>query len=176
MSLLDNLLGLKNLSSDGVEVPTRRDINYIGDGVSVADNPVTGKTDVTILSGATGVLVTALFTLIGTVDKAQITCDGYSARGDGGGGLFVWNASSATLSNGGTILGSAPTGRWFRVFSGAVNVRWFGARGTAPFVDNTAAIQAAINTGLHVDIPGKRANSVHCDAANKKFWGLRAAR
>ena len=58
---------------------------------------------------------------------------GYYAKGDGGGGLFYWDAASTEADNGGTIIQATAitTGRWKRVFSGAVNVKWFGAKGNA---------------------------------------------
>ena len=56
---------------------------------------------------------------------------GYYTKGDGGDGLFYWDAVSTEADNGGTIIQatSVTTGRWKRVFSGAVNVKWFGAKG-----------------------------------------------
>jgi hypothetical protein len=145
MSMLDALLGTKILQNDGVSVPVRQELNFVGDGVLVADNPVTRKTDITVLSGATGVLVTALFTLIGTADRVQIACDGYLARGDGGGGTFVWDSSSTATSDGGTIFGSAPTGRWRRVFDGSiVDPAWFGAVASASPSARLAAIQTCV--------------------------------
>lgn len=143
MSMLDNLLGLKTFSNDGVPLPVRREINYVGDGVLVADNPVTGQTDVTILSGATSVLCAALTGLVGTVDKASITCDGRTVRGDGGGGQFVWDAASTTAVDNATVFGSSPAGRWKRVYSGALDVRWFGAAGDGS-TNDTTALQAAV--------------------------------
>jgi hypothetical protein len=64
---------------------------------------------------------------------------GYHTPGDGGGGGFVWDAHFAPAAteltdDGGTYLlpqESAPErpGRWRRLFSGALNVKWFGALG-----------------------------------------------
>lgn len=65
---------------------------------------------------------------------------GYSAQGDGGGGEFYWDSSDTTSAeNGGTIF-IASTGRWKRLYSGELNVRWFGAKG-----DNAADDFDAIN-------------------------------
>jgi hypothetical protein len=69
--------------------------------------------------------------------------------GDGGGGIFYWDASSSTGDDGGTVIvpSSCPwgsQGRWVRIYSGPLNVRWFGAVGDGTTSD-TAAIQAALN-------------------------------
>ena len=82
---------------------------------------------------------------------------GHSRPGDGGGGLFHWNQALATPDNNGSVIASddAPgkPGRWTRVDSGPVDVRWFGAHVAA---DATAAIQAALKSCTHggeVSIP-----------------------
>ena len=59
---------------------------------------------------------------------------GYATAGDEGGGLFLWDATNTDADNNGTIIiptyaGFGGTGRWLRVFSGAINVKWFGAKG-----------------------------------------------
>lgn len=77
---------------------------------------------------------------------------GYWAPGDGGGGDFIWNAS-ATTDDGGTIIkqNNIATGRWKRKYSGPVNIRWFGARGTG-MVDDSSYIQPALAFS-HIFIP-----------------------
>jgi hypothetical protein len=82
------------------------------------------KLDVKTIADLKATDVTAL------TDKQQALVAGYYAPGDGGGGQFYYDAAASEADNGGTIL--APTvgaGRWKRVYSGAVNVRWFGAKG-----------------------------------------------
>lgn len=49
---------------------------------------------------------------------------------DGGHGLFKWFSTSTTANNNGTVFGVDSVevpGRWHRVYSGPVNVRWFTA-------------------------------------------------
>ena len=87
--------------------------------------------------------------------------------GTAGGGRFYWDASSSSGDNGvtptqpGTII--VPTGsnsaRWLRIYSGPINVRWFGARGQGTNDDDTPAINKAISVagasgiGAEVFIP-----------------------
>lgn len=61
-----------------------------------------------------------------TVNKLEVL--GYYAKGDGGGGTFYWDSTSIESDNSGTIIQATgvTTGRWKRVFRGAVNVKWFG--------------------------------------------------
>jgi len=69
---------------------------------------------------------------------------GYYTDGDGGGGDFYWDSTSTETDNGGTIIKATAitTGRWKRLFSGTVNVKWFGAKGDG--TDDAAAVNAAI--------------------------------
>jgi len=82
------------------------------------------KLDVKTIADLKAIDVTTL------TDKQQALVAGYTTPGDGGGGIFYYDAAASTADNGGTIF--APTvgaGRWMRNYSGAVNVRWFGAKG-----------------------------------------------
>lgn len=71
--------------------------------------------------------------------------NGFAAANDGGGGVFYWDAASVVADDGGTIIQvtGVSTGRWVRVFSGALNVRWFGAA-SSTIAARTAGIKAAL--------------------------------
>jgi hypothetical protein len=78
--------------------------------------------------------------------NATVELLGYYSKGDGGGGTFYWDSTSIEDDNGGTIIQATGvvTGRWIRNYSGAVNVKWFGAKGTGLVEDDdTVAIDAA---------------------------------
>lgn len=86
-------------------------------------------------------------------DKQQALVAGYSAPGDGGGGVFYYDAAASDADNGGTIFApNAGAGRWLRVYSGAVNVKWFGATGDGS-TDDTSSVQACISGGGEIIFP-----------------------
>lgn len=63
---------------------------------------------------------------------------------DGGFGVFrVDAADTTTADNGGTVLVDGSERRWKRDYSGAVNIKWFDAKGDDPAFDNYDAIKAA---------------------------------
>lgn len=93
--------------------------------------------------------VSALKALSGMVDGQPAATLGYYTPGDGGGGDFYWNAASTATANDGTVLlptgqSAGTAGRLLRIYSGAINVRWFGAKGDNS-ANDTAAIQAAVD-------------------------------
>lgn len=65
---------------------------------------------------------------------------GYSAAGDGGGGIVYFDAANTDSVNNVTIYATASTGRWVRRVPGnSLNVRWAGAKGDG-IADDTDAI------------------------------------
>lgn len=91
------------------------------------------KADVQTMVALKALDVTAI------ADKCHTIVAGYYTAGDGGGGVFYYDASSSAADNGGTVIApTAGSGRWKRIYSGAVNVRWFGAKGDGVTNDQTA--------------------------------------
>lgn len=79
----------------------------------------------------------------GLPDGSYVIIAGFYAKGDGGGGTFVYSTSSSATDNGGTIIApNVGSGRFIRVYEGAINIRWFGAKGDG-VTNDTSAIQAA---------------------------------
>lgn len=106
--------------------------------------------------------------LVGGV-TAYVFVGGHTVKGDGGEGPFYWNPLLTTTDNNGTILtpSAAPAmGRWVRLFTGDVNVKWFTAEGdylsangsiNVGATDDTTAINAALafadTIGFAVTVP-----------------------
>jgi hypothetical protein len=92
-----------------------------------------------------------------STSRQSIIVDRYSSNGDGGGGTFVWNPTDVRADNGGTIFAvlGVSQGRWNRVYSGPLNIRWFGAKGdgrwtTATISNGSQSITVAGVTGADV--------------------------
>jgi hypothetical protein len=102
---------------------------------TIGDSPVAGKQP-------------NLRGLVGSDSDVLVIALGYRSPGDGGGGVFVWISTSA-IDNGGTIIvpnqsvGSATPGpHWQRIYSGPVDVKWFGAYGNGSTPDDIYLIRA----------------------------------
>lgn len=88
-------------------------------------------------------------------DRQRIYITGYlaAAAPSGIAGDFIRDDTDvASADNGGTVIIDGNGKRWKRVFAGQVNVQWFGAKGNG-VADDTAAIQAAVNTASAVVFP-----------------------
>ena len=86
----------------------------------------------------------------GRATRIYITGLLVTAKPAGIAGVFQYDPTDTTSAdNGGTIIVGADGRRWKRDFIGAVNIKWFGAKGDWNGVtgtDDTAAIQAALNS------------------------------
>ena len=86
-----------------------------------------------------------------TSTPSTVYVTGYTTANDNafGSNFFKWNPTSTVADNGGTIikLTGTLTGRYELQYSGAVDVKWFGADATG-VADSTAAIQASVNAAV----------------------------
>lgn len=76
---------------------------------------------------------------IGSAIQVRITGNGIA------GFFYRDDVDTTSADNGGTIIVSSNGKRWKRIYEGAVNVKWFGAKGNGTDND-TAQIQAAVDS------------------------------
>jgi len=80
--------------------------------------------------------------------NTEFIVGGFYSPGDGGGGTFIWVTPlpSGFVPDGGITFNSitlqSSPGYFKRLYSGPINVRWFGAKGDG-VTDDTAAVHAA---------------------------------
>jgi len=149
--------------------------------VPLVQNGVTTRTSVNNLKGPDGVryfqtyaTMTALTTANGRVDNMVVEVASRTTEGDGGGGTWRYDAGSSATVNGGTVLAADDAvGRWLRVYSGPLNVKWFGAKGDNTTDDTTAAqaaITAATNGALYFPTGTYRAGTL-AGVSNPEWFG-----
>ncbi|SDG11425.1 glycosyl hydrolase family 28-related protein [Chitinophaga filiformis] len=109
--------------------------------------------------------VSALKTLSAVPQPNEIsTLLGYYAPDDKGGGEFYWDATSTETDNQGTIfqvtVGGTlvATGRWKRIYTSSLNIRWFGAKGDGITPDETAFTKCIQTAGSGSEILLGRGN------------------
>jgi len=144
-----------NQGSDPVTSPAEwKPITFISTGI--VDNSVAAAITIDANSNihfASTLTITALKAMTAPLyDNVNIHVFGYSAEGDGGNGIFKWDASNlSTEVTSDTLNGiyvppnadnTGASGAWVREHSSIINVRWFGATGDGA-TDDSAAITAA---------------------------------
>lgn len=127
----------------------------------------TGPTGYTGYTGPTGanaglITVTNIAALSNTAwsSSYNVLVEGYYVNGDGGGGYFypstVKPAGTYTTNGGTVIVPSVGTTdgsvAWLRVIDGAVNIKWFGAKGDGS-TNDTIAFSNAAAVGISTYVP-----------------------
>lgn len=102
----------------------------------------------------------------GTVGTTVLV-GGRTTVADGGGGVFTWTTTPGAIDDAALVI--VPTtggGAWKRIFSGPLDVRWFGAVGKNSVADGPG-IQAALNTAA-----ARGGGTVYIPAA--EYWITRS--
>lgn len=138
----DTFVGLRGKRGEVIELADAQEIAESGGSALVGYDDGTAQD---VLDNAKPVAnYTALRAYTGRATGLRITQSGIA-------GFFQRDdADTTSADNGGTIIVDASGRRWKRLFTGAVNVKWFGARGDwngSTGTDDTAAIQAVCNSG-----------------------------
>lgn len=125
---------LSNLAMGGFKVTGMAAGTNPGDALAVSQVPV--------LLDSIAALRAFTVTVAGVTQTVAQTL-GYTARGDGGGNIFYWDAASTATDNGGTIIKATAitTGRWLALNAEVYNVAQFGA--LADGNDDTTGASAA---------------------------------
>lgn len=115
--------------------------------VPLVQNGTTSRVSVNNLKGPDGVryfqtyaTLSALTTANGLTDNAVYVVAGATAAGDGGAGMFRYVSGSVTTVDNGMVL-TAVGGRLFRLASGVIEAKWYGAKGDG-VTNDTAALNA----------------------------------
>ena len=130
----------------------------LADTVIDGDLVIEAGGDVFVPAGAT---LSNVSEIVATIDDLKVLNGGntvevlgYYTKGDGGGGTFYWDSTSTETDNGGTVIQATgvTTGRWKRVYSGDINIKWFGAKDDETN-DITALANNILNTYDNLYIP-----------------------
>lgn len=120
----------------------RYDVNIVATGFTTEN-----LTDIVLYDPDDLANIADLRAIPTTPNIESATIKGRTTDNDGGQGEWFWDSTSVETDNGGTILKATSiiTGRWKRLYSGAIYAKWFGAIGDGT-TDDSVALQAAADS------------------------------
>ncbi|AYQ31344.1 hypothetical protein DTQ70_03760 [Runella sp. SP2] len=135
-------LALNKISLSGA---TEGNVLKISGGVlTYATDATGGGASGNVISTVTN--IAALKTRVGAYASEGVRTMGYYTANDGGGWLYIWNATSTATANDGSVIqvtGQA-TGRWEIAYYGYTYARWFGVKADGT-TDDKVTIKKAID-------------------------------
>ncbi len=145
-------------------------LGFDANGIPTPSEPV-GATSLTgSVIEVTSYSALRLLSVASLTTGRQARVSGYSAVGDGGGGVFVYDSASAVADDNGTVLAPAVgAGRWRRSFTGPLSVKWFGAKGDGA-TDDLTAIRATISRAVALGSSSQSGGGITSVTAPQVFF------
>lgn len=141
----------------GTGIYTLQVTDALGNNVAAYSGLTTSLASITSFSNIANLRLNT----VGGTSIGSVYVDGYYALADGGEGTFVYNPTDTTSAdNGGTIIVDAAGNRWYRdTGTGAVSLKWFGAKGDG-ITNDAAILTSAFAASQEVWVPPSSANYI----------------
>ena len=139
--------GITTVTSSGAVLTYTSEVaELVRRGQLVTYNPSGGSTIIDYptsqIDTGSVVSVASLNTRAGTFQGQVVVASYYDTGITTGGGSFRWDGAATAAANGCTSFGNSTVGRWYRIYSGHIDVHWCGATGNGT-TEEYPAIHAA---------------------------------